>query len=113
MAYTETTEIHGIRIACLNVRGLIASEDKRKRLHQWLIKNQIDIALLQEVCVHHEHTPVPFPITDFPGYLDDRKNKFLESKIIWKKAFNLHSEVECSSGYKLRNHVYLSVVLDF
>ena len=55
MALTEPNDILGLRVACLNVRGIMADADKREIVHDWLIRNRIDIALLQETCVHHNN----------------------------------------------------------
>ena len=48
----------------LNVHGIMSSVKKREILHDWLIRNRIDIALLQEVCIHHENENEKFPIAE-------------------------------------------------
>ena len=66
MAITTPTEIQGLRVACINVRGIINNPNKRQQLHQWLVVQRIDIVLLQEVCVHHNN-----PNANFPGICND------------------------------------------
>ena len=55
-------------------------------MHQWLVRNNIDIALLQESYIHHENIKAKLPIADFSGYLHNTNQKNLESKIIWKRS---------------------------
>ena len=51
-----------------------------------LICNNIDIVLMQEVCIHHENEKASFPIADFAGYLHNHNQKHLETKILWNTA---------------------------
>ena len=89
MAYTSPIEISGVRVACINVRGIISDDKKREHLHSWLIRNRIDVVLLQEVCVHHNHDKIDFPITDFPGYLYNKNQKCLEIRILWRENLSV------------------------
>ena len=85
MTFNNCNDLLGIKIASINVNGIIDDDTKRHRLHQWLVRNNIDIALLQEICIHHENDNARFPIADFSGYLHNANQKKLESKIIWKR----------------------------
>ena len=85
MTFNNCCDILGIKIASINVNGIINNDKKRNNLHQWLVRNNIDIALLQECCIHHENVNAKFPIADFSGYLHNANQKNLESKIIWKR----------------------------
>ena len=89
MALSNPTDILGLRVACMNVRGIMSDSKKRGILHDWLIRNRIDIVLLQEVCVHHENKNNKFPIADFKGYLCNKNSKCKEVKILWKDNINI------------------------
>jgi exonuclease III len=73
-----------LSIVCLNVRGIVSSQQKRRQLSNWIIESDYDIILLQEWCVHHEHTFIQFPISDFPGYTCPTNHQCLSVIPIWK-----------------------------
>ena len=43
----------GLRIACINVRGIVSMNSKRVELNAWMTVNDIDVICIQEWYVHH------------------------------------------------------------
>ena len=66
----------GLKIACMNVRGLIHYHSQRLALYIWMVKNDIDIMLIQEWYLHHKYGTFKFDMTLFDGYrlIDNEKN---------------------------------------
>ena len=65
----------GLKIASMNVRGLIHYHSQRLALYIWMVKNDIDVMLIQEWYIHHKFGSKKFDMTLFNGYrLIDNKN---------------------------------------
>ena len=66
----------GLKIASLNVRGLIHYHSQRLALYLWMVKNDIDIMLLQEWYLHHRFGSRKFDMTLYNGYrlIDNERN---------------------------------------
>ena len=65
----------GLKIASINVRGLIHYHNQRLALCIWMVKNDIDIMLIQEWYIHHKFGDKKFDMSLFNGYrLIDNKN---------------------------------------
>ena len=66
----------GLKIASMNVRGLIHFHSQRLALYIWMVKNDIDVMLIQEWYLHHKHGAIKFDMTLFDGYrlIDNKKN---------------------------------------
>ena len=57
--------IDGIRIASINVRGIVNNVNKQQQLLQWLIKQHIDVCCINEWCIHHNNQSASFPKSSF------------------------------------------------
>ena len=65
----------GLKIASMNVRGLIHYHSQRFALYIWMVKNDIDIMLIQEWYLHHKFDVAKFDMSLYNGYrLIDNKN---------------------------------------
>ena len=66
----------GLKIASMNVRGLVHYHTQRLALYIWMVKNDIDVMLIQEWYVHHKHGERRLDMTLFKGYrlIDNDKN---------------------------------------
>ena len=81
--------VSGIKLACLNVRGIVSDEDKAKQLHYWLINNNIDVCSINEWCVHHQNTKAVFPKHIFDEeYQIVNPNQ--ETAILFKRDLQYH-----------------------
>ena len=87
--------IHGLKIASINVHGLISDQNSKdttkiRLLQQWIYKHEFDIICIQEICVHHNHKQSKFPIAlfkeDYCVY-----DPCSEVAILWKR--NLAFEI--------------------
>ena len=59
----------------MNVRGLIHFHSQRLALYIWMVKNDIDVMLIQEWYIRHKFENTKFDMTLFNGYrLIDHKN---------------------------------------
>ena len=58
----------GLRIGCLNVRGIIDNPTKRVDLNTWMVKHQIDVMCLQEVYVPDNEKDLKLEMAAFPEY---------------------------------------------
>ena len=86
------TQCFGLRLASININGLVSNYDKQKFLYKWMVCNEIDILCLQEWCVHHQHPNANnlrllFPFKQFPGYQAHAFN--LETAILYKNTLKV------------------------
>ena len=66
----------GLKIASMNVRGLVHYHSQRLALYIWMVKNDVDIMLIQEWYLHHKFGETRFGVTLFNGYrlIDNERN---------------------------------------
>ena len=66
----------GLKIASMNVRGLVHYHTQRLALYIWMVKNDIDVMLIQEWYIHHKYGEKKLDMSLFNGYrlVDNSKN---------------------------------------
>ena len=54
-----------MKIASININGLISNKIKINYLNEWITKNDIDIVCIQEWCIQHNNYNTQFPDKSF------------------------------------------------
>ena len=85
------SEQRGLRIACINVRGIVASLDKRVELNQWLMMHNIDVVCIQEWLVHQNDQKMDREINmaQFPNYRKTTNNN--KTAILYNQQLDIIS----------------------
>ena len=88
MSIVDENFVHGLKIASLNVDGILSNLEKRKSINSWLIDNDIDLLCIQEWCKQSEHGWVQFPKNEFPDYTPFT-NHTLGTAILYKSSLSV------------------------
>ena len=79
----------GLKIASINTRGIIASEQKRIDLLNWINLHDLDIICLQEWYLHHDLEDIQFDMSRFYGYNKIQSKNNTKTMILYKNILNI------------------------
>ena len=94
----KTTRLQtGLKIASVNVRGLVTHHNQRLDLYLWMIDNDIDVVCVQEWCVNHRRENIKFDKTLYDGYDTVEIGSNSKTLIIYKSKFRVDklSKLNC------------------
>ena len=86
----EYNAVFGLKIASINIDGLYCNKEKRDKLNEWLICNDIDILCIQEWYKHYNNDTFKknFPTHQFTNYRIHNSN--YQTAILYKDGFSIH-----------------------
>ena len=90
MGSNEVDLLNCVKVASLNVDGLISNETKQQKINDWMINNDIDVLCVQEWNANYYALEKKFPKKEFSESYEVYNNNNYQTAIIYNVQYRVH-----------------------